>query len=244
MSFIDDLSGKLNELSGKLKDADLSELGGKLNEVGNNMADAISVGARTAYGRAKNAAEIGGMKLKLADAEKTAATAYEAFGRKYMELHKDDADPALLEEHEAIKEAEKKVLELKKQIEDSKAATAAAEAAMKEKLQSDQAARKEAKQDEDSGDEFCEEGSDFTEVSPEESPAEAGEEPKADEAGEETSAEADKEPKAEEAPEAAEEQAADEAANSAQECAEEAGSAEEAPEAETSEVTEEEKPEE
>ena len=55
MSLLDDLGGKLNKLTGKLKDADL---GDKISEVGNNVADALSMGARTAYGRAKNAAEL------------------------------------------------------------------------------------------------------------------------------------------------------------------------------------------
>ena len=93
MSLLDDLGGKLNKLTGKLKDADL---GDKISEVGNNVADALSMGAKTAYGRAKNAAEVGGLKLKLADARKEEAAAFEKFGRRYMELHGEDADPDLL----------------------------------------------------------------------------------------------------------------------------------------------------
>lgn len=167
MSFLDELSGKLNKLSDKLKETDIS---GKINEVGNSFADALSVGAKTAYGRAKNAAEVGGLKMKLADAEKEAASAYEKFGRKYLELRGDDPDPELAGEIAAIGEAEKKVAELKKGIEDAKAAVAAAEAEMKEKAQ----AAREARKTTDEGDEFSEEEtSEFTEEAPEEeTPAE------------------------------------------------------------------------
>ena len=170
MSLLDDLGGKLNKLTGKLKDADL---GDKISEVGNNVADALSMGAKTAYGRAKNAAEVGGLKLKLADARKEEAAAFEKFGRRYMELHGEDADPDLLDEIEAIKAAGRKVESIRKAIEDSRAAQAAAEAEMKEKAEEQKAADVE----EDAGDEFPET------VTEEERPAEHTEEGNASEEG-------------------------------------------------------------
>ena len=175
MSLLDDLGGKLNKLTGKLKDADL---GDKISEVGNNVADALSMGAKTAYGRAKNAAEVGGLKLKLADARKEEAAAFEKFGRRYMELHGEDADPDLLDEIEAIKAAGRKVEPIRKAIEDSRAAQAAAEAEMKEKAEEQKAADVE----EDAGDEFPET------VTEEERPAEHTEEGNASEEAEEESA--------------------------------------------------------
>ena len=142
MSLLDDLGGKLNKLTGKLKDADL---GDKISEVGNNVADALSMGAKTAYGRAKNAAEVGGLKLKLADARKEEAVAFEKFGRRYMELHREDADPDLLDEIESIKAAGRKVESIQRSIEESKAAQAAAEAEMKEKAEEQKTAAAEEK---------------------------------------------------------------------------------------------------
>ena len=204
MSLFDDLSGKFSNLTEKLKDKDL---GDKIQEVGNNVADALNIGARTAYGRAKNAAEVSGLKLKLSDAQKAEALAYEKFGRKYMELHKDDADPAFEEELSAIREADQKVAELKKAIEDAKEATAAAEAELKAKVQADREAAKAARSDDDAGDEFSEE-TEAEETAPEEAkteeeaPAEdesAGEAPAEDAAAEEEPAE-DAAPEAEETP--------------------------------------------
>lgn len=168
MSLLDQLSGKLDQLSGVLKD---KELGDKLSEVGGNVADALNIGANTVYGRAKNVVEVSGLKKKLSDAERDLARACETFGHKYMELHKDDPDPELAGEIEAIKAAEQKTAELRKAIEEAKAAVKAAEADLKSKVQADRqaeraekerqkAAAAEAEKDEDAGDEFEEEVSD------------------------------------------------------------------------------------
>ena len=191
MAILDDLSGKLNELSSKLKDGDLSS---RISALGNNVADALNMGARTAYGRAKNAAEVGSLKLKLADAKKAEAEAFEKFGRRYMELHKDDADPALKEELASVRFALDKVTELKSAIEQSRAAMEAAEADMKEKARAAGEAQKAAKHMEDEGDDFSEEEIDDVkaeETAPAQKAPEKPEEAASAEAGAETSAEAD-----------------------------------------------------
>lgn len=191
MAILDDLSGKLNELSSKLKDGDLSS---RISELGNNVADALNMGARTAYGRAKNAAEVGSLKLKLADAKKAEAEAFEKFGRRYMELHKDDADPALKEELASVRFALDKVTELKSAIEQSRAAMEAAEADMKEKARAAGEAQKAAKHMEDEGDDFSEEEIDDVkaeETAQAQKAPEKPEEAASAEAGEEASAEAD-----------------------------------------------------
>ena len=110
-----------------------------------NLGDKIGRAGKTAFGRAKNAAETGNLKMQIAGAQKEEAKAFEALGRKFFELYPDSADEGLQEVLGLIKGAQEKIAELEKGIAESRKLMEEAEAQMAEEAARQAAEAEEAR---------------------------------------------------------------------------------------------------
>ena len=85
-----------------------------------SLSKKVTQVGQTTIQKTKEFAEVTRVNSLIDDEDKRIETAYTAIGKMYRERHENDAEEGLAEEIAKIKEAEAKIVDYKKQIEDIK----------------------------------------------------------------------------------------------------------------------------
>ena len=85
-----------------------------------NLGDTLSAKGREVADKAKNLTEIASLRGQIVTCENTITKNYKDIGKEYYETHKSESGDAFQAKLDAIKNAEKSILELQKRIQELK----------------------------------------------------------------------------------------------------------------------------
>lgn len=88
-----------------------------------DLGKKISQASQGAVAKGKELADIAKLNSQISDEEKRINNAYVEIGKKYVELHKNDAESDFADFISAIDEANKKIVDLRSQVADIKGVT-------------------------------------------------------------------------------------------------------------------------